>query len=60
MRIVITLSDALDRCYNWSDFCEEFGLDEYCVNTGYGDSEVTLTEEQAIKHGIIKRQEYTY
>ena len=58
MKIIITCSEALRKCHNWLEFCKEFGLSEYCVNSGYGNSEVTLTEEQAVKHGIIKRGSY--
>ncbi|AUR89053.1 hypothetical protein NVP1121O_025 [Vibrio phage 1.121.O._10N.286.46.C4] len=57
MEITITLSEILEltgrRLNGWEDFCEEFGISVYAVNSGYGDTTVTLTKEQAEKHGII-------
>jgi hypothetical protein len=55
MTITITLSEALDKCRDWGDFCAEFGWSEWCVNEGGGHITQSLTEEEAIKHGIIKR-----
>ena len=54
MKITLTCSELLNRCSDWEVVCYELGLSEYCCNMGYGDTEVTLTEEQAKKHGIIK------
>lgn len=48
MKIICTLSYVLSNCNNWLDFCNDRGLDEYVCHYS-GDSEVTLSEEQAIK-----------
>lgn len=53
MKILITLSEVLDRCSDWEYFCEEEGWSEWCVNEGGGDTEILLTEEKAIKYGVI-------
>ena len=54
MLISLTLSEILDRCNDWDEFCSDKGWSEWCVNEGGGDIEVTLTEEEAIKYGVIK------
>ena len=53
MKIVLTLSEALCRVNNWISFCEEFGVSEYAVNSGFGHHEIEMTEEQAKQHGVI-------
>ena len=53
MKIVLTLSEALDQVNNWLYFCEEFGVSEYAVNSGYGHHEIEMTKEQAERHGLI-------
>ena len=54
MKIVLTLSEALHRVNNWISFCEEFGVSEYAVNSGFGHHEIEMTEDQAKQHGILK------
>ena len=54
MRIYITLEEVLHKCNDWDKFCEEEGYSVWVVNEGGGDIEISLTEEQAKKYGIIK------
>ena len=54
MKITVTCSELLRRCYDWIEVCSELGLDEYCCKWA-GHSEVVLTEEQAKKFGLIKK-----
>lgn len=54
MRITITLSEILDKCSNWEYYCEDAGYSVWAVNEGGGDIEVTMTEKEAKKYGIIK------
>lgn len=53
MKIVLTLSEALHRVNNWISFCEEFGVSEYAVNSGFGHHEIEMTKEQAKQYGIL-------
>jgi len=55
MYIHMTLREILDCCTDWEYFCEEEGWSVWAVNEGGGDVEVNLSEEQAIKHGILKK-----
>lgn len=54
MKIKLTLSEILDRCNNWDKFCEEQGWSVWAVNEGGGDTEVILSEDEAIRYGIIR------
>jgi hypothetical protein len=54
MEITLDLSEILDRCNDWEEFCDEQGWSVWCVNEGGGDIEVSLTEEEAISYGIIR------
>ncbi|KKM90899.1 hypothetical protein LCGC14_1233970 [marine sediment metagenome] len=54
MKIVLTLSEVLHRTHDWEKFCEEKGWSEWAVNEGGGDIEVSLTEEEAIKYGVLR------
>lgn len=56
MVISLTLAEILDKCNDWDFFCEEKGFSVWAVNEGGGDVEVSLTEEEAIKFGIIGRK----
>lgn len=55
MKIQLTLREVLDKCNDWDYFCEEEGWSVWAVNEGGGDCAVSLTEEQAKKYGILKR-----
>jgi len=57
MIINMTLEEVLDKCNDWEYFCKEEGWSEWAVNEGGGDVEVYLTEEQAYKYGIMKRED---
>jgi hypothetical protein len=54
MRILINLGEANRRCLDWVKFCDDKGLDYYCLTWCDEDSEIELTEDEAKKHGIIK------
>lgn len=53
MEINVTLS-YISNNGNWDRFCEEKGIGYYACAEGYGDSEITLTKEEAIRYGLIK------
>lgn len=55
MRIVLTLSEVLDKCNDWDSFCDKEGYSVYCVNEGGDDIEISLSEEKAKEYGIIKK-----
>lgn len=55
MRIVLTLSEILDRCNDWDSFCENEGYSVYAVKEGGGDLVVSLSEKKAKEYGIIKK-----
>lgn len=54
MKIVLTLAEVLHRTHDWDKFCQEQGWSEWAVNEGGGDIEVSLTEEDAIKYGVLR------
>ncbi len=54
MKIVISLSEACKRALDWEVFCDDLGLDYYCLQYSDGEHEITLSEEQAKKSGLIK------
>lgn len=54
MRITVTLSEALARVWNWTNFCEEFSISEWAINEGFGHTTVELTVEQAKRYGFIQ------
>jgi hypothetical protein len=54
MEITLDLSEILDRCNDWEEFCDEQGWSVWCVNEGGGDLEITMSEEEAIKYGLIR------
>lgn len=56
MKITVTLSEALDRVWSWTDFCSELGISEWSVNEGYGHTTVELTEDQAKHYGLLKEE----
>lgn len=41
----------------WDQYCEEVGLNPWCINEGLMNSNETveLTKEQAIKYGFLRR-----
>jgi len=57
MKVVLSLSEAMHRCNDWGKFCREFGWDEYACAEGGSDIDVTLTEEEALRHGIIHKSQ---
>ena len=54
MTITIPLSEILDKCLDWEKYCKDNGCSEWAVNEGFGEVEVTMTEEEARKYGIIR------
>ncbi len=54
MIILVTYNDILE-VGSWEQFCEETGLNPYCINEGAESSTtVELTIEQAEAYGLIK------
>lgn len=60
MKILMTLAEVLDKCNDWDYFCEEEGWSVWAVNEGGGDIELSFTEEQAYKYGILRRNDYEF
>jgi hypothetical protein len=56
MRITLTLSEISDKCRDWGKFCAEFGINYWAINEGLGDTELTLTEEEAYRFGILRKE----
>lgn len=54
MTVNLTLKEIQERCANWTYFCNQEDWDEWSVAEGGGDVEVVLTEEKAIKYGLIE------
>jgi len=57
MEINVTLSEVLEKCDDWNEFCKERGWSEYAVNEGGGDIVVQLTTQECVKYGILKMYE---
>jgi len=55
MKIVTTLEEV---CNDWDLFCKEQGWSEWAVNEGGGDIQVTLTEEEAFKYGVLRNEQH--
>ena len=53
MTICVKLKEVLANCNDWLLFCKEKGWAEWVVNEGGGDIEVTLSEEDAKRYGLI-------
>lgn len=51
--IIISLSEVLEKCNDWAEFCLKEGYSEWCVNEGGGDVEITLSLDKAKEYGII-------
>lgn len=58
MNISMTLEEVLNRCNDWDYFCAEEGWSVWAVNEGGGDIDVSLSEQQCYKYGILKRNDY--
>ncbi len=55
MRIIITAEEAIDRGI-WEEAAKISGYGLYAIKEGMDpNTEITLTEEQAIELGLIKR-----
>jgi hypothetical protein len=58
VKIVVTAREILDSG-NWEEFCDMVGLDYYCIAEGMDeDREFELTNEEAIKLNVLKRDKY--
>ena len=56
MRIIITAEEAIDKGI-WEEVADIAGYDYYAVNEGMDpNEEISLTEEQAIKLGLINKR----
>ena len=52
MRVIVTLGEIASNG-DWDTFCQEKGYSVYAVNEGGGDIDVTLTQEEAIRYGLL-------
>ena len=54
MKISITLGEALNGDIDWSQFCEMFGWNEYCIAEGCDPETIQeMTKEQAGELGLL-------
>lgn len=53
-KIIMTLSEILQKGNNWEAFCEKYGWSEWAVKEGGGDIEQTLTIKEAKKFGLLE------
>lgn len=51
--MIMTLQEILETCNDWLQFCSDYDVDEYAVNEGGGDTEVSLTVMEASRYGIV-------
>ena len=51
--MILTLQEISDTCPSWSRFCRLHGYNEFAVNEGGGDVQVSLTSQQAHHLGIV-------
>lgn len=51
----LTLSNILSilGCPKWDRWCEETGISPWACNAGYGDSEYTMSVEDANRWGLL-------
>lgn len=54
MKVVLTLSEVLQRCEDWEKFCDDHGYNVWAIAEGFGDAEIELSEKKAAKYGIIR------
>lgn len=54
MKIIVTLEEVLDKCYDWQKFCDAYGYSVNAVTEGGGDIEVDMSLEDARLFGIIR------
>lgn len=58
MYIIIKLSEIVNKCNSWEEFCKDYNFDITIINGEDKDvsmsDEVSMSEEDAIKYGIIK------
>jgi len=58
MKITLTLQEAAYKVNSWDKFCDEFGWSYYVNAEGGGYLEQELTEEQAIRYGLLVDNSY--
>lgn len=53
--VTVTAQELLDKG-RWSDYCDKYGINPYCINEGRMDStdEVEISYEDAMNWGFIK------
>ena len=56
--MILTLEEILHTCRNWEEFCKLHGYNEWAVNEGGADVQVSLTEQQAHHLGIVKLESW--
>ena len=53
--MIMTLQEIFSTCPDWDRFCRLHGFNEYAVNEGGGDVQVSLTISQAYHLGIVQQ-----
>jgi hypothetical protein len=55
MKLTLTLSECLSKMTSaaWEEFCDDEGWSCYVVNEGGGYIEVSFSEKQAEKYGLL-------
>lgn len=54
MVITLTLNEVMDCCDDWEEFCRDMGWSIFACAEGGAGVTVSLTKEQAIKHGLLE------
>lgn len=60
MKIIVTAKEVLEKGGDvWEEFCAENKINLWAISEGlmYSDEEFTLSEEEAIKYGFIKKED---
>lgn len=52
--VTFTLREILNKCYDWDEFCEEFGWSVWAVDEGDEEITQTMTIKEARYHGLLR------
>lgn len=53
METIVQLSYVFQHG-NWDLFCEEQGIDYWACANGFGETKITLTQDEAKRYGLLK------
>lgn len=56
--MTLTLKEVMDICPDWNRFCRLHGVSEWAVNEGGGDTQISLSTDQAHYLGIVKKEDW--